>query len=491
MTHEALPEIVSAIDCDPVTMEVDGRGNLQATRGPFEALTGRSMAEEISWKTLFVDEGRATALASKAAEAGIGADILSLSSTDEMSAWAYVLAIERGDELLVILQDVTSVIDGVTQLERHQGHLEALHSATKSLLQTTEFEKATEEAVTGITSALDQELVGIWLYDANEKLLEPTAASATSEAVIPSPPRFDGDSGSIAWDAYKSGETRVIDDMAATESDVNPDTTIGSEVIAPLGEYGVMIVASQESHAFPASDVAVIEVWASTVTMVLLRIHREHLLRARQEEALRERDRLEEFASLMSHDLRNPLTVANGYLDLAQSEVESPHLPRVKGALERMEVLITDMLTLAREGWQGGDPEPIDFEEAVENAWNMADTNSATLEANVSGTIHADPGQLAQLLENLFQNAATHGGEDVLVTVSNVDRGFYVEDDGVGVDPDRRSKMFDAGYSTIDDGTGFGLAIVEAIVEAHDWDVDVEEGSDGGARFVFRDVEIS
>jgi hypothetical protein len=67
--------------------------------------------------------------------------------------------------------------------------------------------------------------------------------------------------------------------------------------------------------------------------------------------------------------------------------------------------------------------------------------------------------------------------------------GFYVEDDGVGIPPERRDRVFDDGYSTQSAGTGFGLSIVEEIADAHDWTVRVTESAGGGARFEFTGVE--
>ena len=82
-----------------------------------------------------------------------------------------------------------------------------------------------------------------------------------------------------------------------------------------------------------------------------------------------------------------------------------------------------------------------------------------------------------------------HGGEDVTVRIGELDGGFSVEDDGPGIPPEDREQIFDAGYSTTRDGTGFGLSIVQEIIEAHGWTVAVTEGADGGARFEITGVE--
>jgi signal transduction histidine kinase len=67
--------------------------------------------------------------------------------------------------------------------------------------------------------------------------------------------------------------------------------------------------------------------------------------------------------------------------------------------------------------------------------------------------------------------------------------GFYVEDSGPGIPPEKRDEVFEQGYSG-DTGTGLGLAIVGRITEAHDWSVDIRESPEGGARFEFRGVEL-
>ncbi|MFB6078318.1 MAG: sensor histidine kinase, partial [Halarchaeum sp.] len=101
----------------------------------------------------------------------------------------------------------------------------------------------------------------------------------------------------------------------------------------------------------------------------------------------------------------------------------------------------------------------------------------------------ADPSRLGQLFENLFRNAVEHGGDDVTVTVGDLDDGFYVEDDGPGIPADEREVVFEPGYSNEADGTGLGLAIVEQTAAGHDWTLTVSESSAGGARFEITGVE--
>ena len=243
--------------------------------------------------------------------------------------------------------------------------------------------------------------------------------------------------------------------------------------------------------------------------------------RRREEELERQNERLAEFASVVSHDLRNPLGVAQGNVGLLKTTCDDDRLHAVARALDRMDTLIDDLLTLARQGESVAETEPITLAAAVEACWENVGTGSATVTVEEDVRIRADRSRLQQLLENLFRNSVEHGSTssrtesgdsvehgstsnrpeadntverarpDVSVRVGELDAGdgFYVEDDGPGIPEEERETVFDSGYSSAADGTGFGLTIVERVADAHGWEVRVTEGSEGGARFEFTGVE--
>ncbi|MFB6164055.1 MAG: histidine kinase N-terminal 7TM domain-containing protein [Haloarculaceae archaeon] len=225
-------------------------------------------------------------------------------------------------------------------------------------------------------------------------------------------------------------------------------------------------------------------------------------LRAQRDQLERQNDRLEEFAGFLSHDLRNPLSVAAGRLELARADGDDENLARVAEALDRIDELVETALALAKQGRTVIDPDAVDLATASRRAWADVETADATLEVTVDRDVPADEAQLVQLLENLFRNAIEHGstsprsqahedaGDVLTVTVGALPDadGFYVADDGPGIPADERESVFEKGYTTNADGTGFGLAIVAAIADAHGWDVAVTESSAGGARFEFTDV---
>ena len=200
---------------------------------------------------------------------------------------------------------------------------------------------------------------------------------------------------------------------------------------------------------------------------------------------------------VLSHDLRNPLSVATGSLELYHETGEEAHYERVKHAHERIDSIIEDVLTLTRQGERVDDPEPVSLEEVASAAWRTVQTDDATLYVGGDATVEADPSRLQQLLENLFRNAIEHGPAGVCVHVGVTDDGFFVADDGRGIDPENRDAVFRPGYSTNEDGTGLGLSIVGEIAEAHGWSAavaghgDARSDDDGGACRAGAKIEIS
>ncbi|XGI84615.1 nitrogen regulation protein NR(II) [Halorutilales archaeon Cl-col2-1] len=223
------------------------------------------------------------------------------------------------------------------------------------------------------------------------------------------------------------------------------------------------------------------------------------------EASLEERNkRLDRFASVVSHDLRNPLNVAEGRLRLVaesctcEDEAVDQSLDKAQKALRRMEDIIDDVLTLTRgDGVSDEEIREVSLSEIAENCYASVDSESeervcADLVVDDDLTLCAHPGRVQQMLENLFRNSVEHGGNDVTVRVgslADVD-GFYVEDDGEGIPENERDEVLESGYTTSETGTGLGLDIVEEIAESHGWEVDVVESDDGGARFEFSRIDV-
>ena len=209
-------------------------------------------------------------------------------------------------------------------------------------------------------------------------------------------------------------------------------------------------------------------------------------------------NRLKQYGQTVAHDLRNPLTLLFAEVerleDAAERDCDEINPEQIQARCEeifctirRMENLIDDLLTMAEQGQLVLDSTEIDLSSVATDAWRQIHTPNAELSVEPM-PIQADADRLIEMLSNLFRNAVEHGGDDVCVKMGplDFDAGFYLEDDGPGIPPEKRDQVLERGYTTDEMGTGFGLAIVDQIADAHGWSISVTDSSAGGARFEFR-----
>lgn len=194
----------------------------------------------------------------------------------------------------------------------------------------------------------------------------------------------------------------------------------------------------------------------------------------------RQNERLQSLASVVAHDLRNPLQVLSGRLPYARETGDERYFEAMANAVDRMETLVEDVVTLAREGELVREPEPVDVAVLIDRTWRGIETKDADLVVEFEEVwIEADRNKLRSIFENLFANAVEHGGSDVTVRVGTTPTGFYVEDDGDGVPAGVRPQIFERGFSTERRRSGLGLPIVRSIATAHGWDVTLADGAQG------------
>lgn len=202
-------------------------------------------------------------------------------------------------------------------------------------------------------------------------------------------------------------------------------------------------------------------------------------------------EQLEYLMKAAAHDLRNPLTIAKGYLEQID---DGESVEAVKSALAHIETLIDNLLTVDKieQDPSTSARESVNLESIVETAWERVRTDEATLQKDslAEHRIYAVPELLEQLLVNLFRNAIEHVADSVTIRVGSLDfgDGFYVVDDGPGIPAGERNAVFEKEYST-KGGSGFGLSIVTRVVDHHDWELHLTEGDLGGAKFEISMVE--
>jgi signal transduction histidine kinase len=228
----------------------------------------------------------------------------------------------------------------------------------------------------------------------------------------------------------------------------------------------------------------------STGTVVVIRDITDRKLNQRRLQ--RQNERLDQFAAIVSHDLRNPLGVAETYLDFAAETGDPDDFEAVRESHERMDAMIDDLLTMARAETAVSDTDSVVVADIAATAWDTTQTGDATLDCELpdSMRVEADPSLLQNVFENLFRNSIVHNDASVRIEVGSIGNpestGFYVEDDGTGIPDSEKDEVFDHGHTTSDEGTGLGLSIVSDLVEAHGWTISVTDSDSGGARFEVR-----
>ncbi len=194
-------------------------------------------------------------------------------------------------------------------------------------------------------------------------------------------------------------------------------------------------------------------------------------------------DREREFVADASHELRTPMTIAQGELDLLRRDLDPGRRERidvVRRELRRMERLVAEMLTLAdQEAEVGSRDQSVDVGDLLSDLRrDLPLMGSRRYEvAELGGTVKADPDRLAQVFRNLLRNAVAHtndGGRVQVMATTVGDRvRFEILDDGAGFSQVEAEHLFDrfyrtdAGRSRDRGGSGLGLAIARSIVEAH------------------------
>ena len=390
---------------------------------------------------------------------------------------------EEGEVVLLIPEgrDITELKEREVELDTHKEHLEHLLQAVTRLYGAESAEECHNITIETAVSILGFDWCTLTAPAPDSEYFEIIAVSADAPVEVGDRP-FKISEG-VAGHVYQTKEPLITTDARDEKRGKPTSADIRSALTIPVRDWGVFQAVGTDVEAFDETDQRHAELLVTAMQTAIDRIEsRADLARRNQ--------RLQEFTSVVSHDLRNPLSVAQGRIELAAEECSSEHLDHAATSLERMATLIEDLLTLSEQGRRIGDTEDVSIRELTEQCWLTVDTADASLTIEGDVRMQADRSRLRQLIENLLRNAVQHGGSTVTVSIGPLSDGFYVEDTGSGIPPDRRDSIFTAGFSMDSAGTGFGLAIVKEIAEAHEWDIQIAESESGGARFEFTGIEI-
>ncbi|MDX1612239.1 MAG: PAS domain S-box protein [Candidatus Thermoplasmatota archaeon] len=319
-----------------------------------------------------------------------------------------------------------------------------------------------------------------------------------------------------------SGQITYANHAAATMLGYLPDELIGmpiTAISAGIGDdatWATMVERIQASgssihestHLTKRGKRIPVEVSASLVTSPrgehIIGIVRDLRDRVTAEEELRASNQaLQDFAYIISHDLREPLRMVRSYVSLLErrygdvlDQDAKEFIEFAVDGVDRMEGMIQGLLSFSRVDTQGKPLRPVDLEEVLEAA-----TANLTLPIEASGAsitrdplprVNGDLDQLIQVFQNLVSNAIKFAGDEpprihVSATPHQIGWDVTVRDEGIGFDPDQAERaflVFQRLHGSRDlEGTGMGLAIAKRIVERHQGAIWVDTHPGEGSTF--------
>ncbi|WP_253739044.1 PAS domain S-box protein [Halohasta salina] len=347
-------------------------------------------------------------------------------------------------------------------------------------------------------SILEMPAIGVWWYDdATESLVGDRMTEAASEHVAEQPVFERGTS--LAWEAFDAGEIRVSDDPHICSEEL----ALSTQLVVPLGEYGIMCAGSADRRSVTETDRNLIEVLSSTVEAALARAERETELRETQAALEQSNEELEQFAYAASHDLQEPLRTVSSYLTLLErrygEELDGDAVEFIEFAVDgadRMRNMIQALLAYSRVDTRGESFEAVDlstlFEQVTDSLGVKIDETDGTVSVpSTAATVRGDPSQLAQLFQNLVDNGIKYNRNrpEIDISAHRHDGMVTIEvtDNGIGMEADQIEGIFEVfqRLHTREEfaGTGIGLSICRKIVDRHDGDIDVQSTPGEGSTF--------
>jgi PAS domain S-box-containing protein len=385
-------------------------------------------------------------------------------------------------------------------------------SAAASILELNEL---LPKVVELIRAHFDYYYVCIFLADSkNEKAVLRAATGEVGETLLAAGHALPiGNSSMIGWSIANDQARIALDVGKEAVRFVNPLLPLTrSEIALPLRARGMVIgamgIQSAKEAAFTEWDINALQTMADQVAIA---IHTARLFDERTS-LLREMEtknaELEQFTYTVSHDLKSPLVTIRGYLGYLRSDAEKGDMTRFDRDLERvvkstqtMQKLLQDLLELSRVGRVINPIEKISFGELAEETVNLIMSPGQQKKIPVYlqhpfPDVRADKTRMIGVLQNLIANAIKFMGKQesphVIIGASGVDKNgypiFFVQDNGIGIDPQYHELVFGL-FNRLDSsttGTGIGLALVKRIIETHGGRVWVEsEGHNHGCTFYF------
>ena len=372
---------------------------------------------------------------------------------------------------------------GLTRAQRTQ-NLEAVQTITQEAVTAETREAMVDAVLEQLPTALNFPITGLWEYDQVDDRLTPLGVTDPAFDLFGSPPTFERGDG-IAWKAFERGETELVADVAARPAAYNENSVIRSEIIAPIGEFGVLMAGTVRPQNLTDADRSIVETLTSNLeTAIQLVDNREELQLL---ESVLDR--------VLRHNLRNDLTVIKGYANaMAEDCEQAAYIADIIEHCESLERTATNARTMrevvqTREQRQTVAVDTV-VQDAVDTAPDPPETVDYSVEVETTATIAAHP-KLPVAVAQLIENALEHGVDDsgkinVTATADNDEIVIAVSDDGPGISAAELAVIESHDESALEHGSGVGLWLIDRIVDYSDGRLTYDHNDGTTARITLR-----
>jgi len=354
--------------------------------------------------------------------------------------------------------------------------LRSIQSATRSLVTATDATGVAEQLVAYTSDTIGAPYVCVWRYEPGERLLRPVVWTDEAGELLGEMPTF-GPGGSIAWEVFHEGSPRVVDDVTSVGEAYDADSPIRSEILVPLGEYGVLTAGSQLVDDFSRTEFEFLQTLAASAESAL------QIVGKRQELNVLD----EVLARILRHNVRNDLNVIRGRAELLVDEAsETDHAERIVDTADEILSTAINAKQIRRIVDRRGEFVATRIDRLVRSAVEGVAGDYPDAEIGV-GPLPGVELELHPHFEYAVRHAVENGVEHqsgeswVTVRAATLETGVVieVEDDGPGI-PEAELDPLAAGEETqLVHGSGAGLWIVDRVVRYSGGTVEFDTSDSG------------
>jgi PAS domain S-box-containing protein len=407
-----------------------------------------------------------------------------------------------------------ALVEDITAIREKDLILDLINNLTKSILGKTDINEIAREIVNNIAEYLDTKDCVIYLVDHNNGTLEQIASYGDKSD-------YDkNNNGSIVLsigqgivgNVVQTRTSEIIKDTSKDDRYIIEDEQRFSEITVPIMSEGKVIGIIDSEHKdenfYTQEHITTLESIASLVAIKLrtaVSIRERKKAEAQTEQLLKEleksNDSLQEYAHVVSHDLKSPLRSINALMSWIKEdndgkfdEASLQNFGLIEMTLEKMEQLISEILLYSSVDSETLENQDVDLNLLIEGLKHILfiPSHISIIVRNNLPIVFGERAKLQQLFQNLISNAIKFNNKKKGIIEINFSekKSFYqfsIKDNGLGIEKKFHDKIFKIFHSLNEskESTGIGLSIVKKIVDLHEGQIWLESEPEKGTTFFF------